>query len=119
MWQNIFTVIKEFILNVAKKARPAIEGYILDMAKKAIPALEAVIIEEIKRLLENAEEFLKGETFTEAKITLVDKAFEKIDLPIVLKPFKGIIKKVVRSKIDSTLERLLQDLKHKLAEKAN
>lgn len=103
MWKAFFQVVLGYIVDT-----------LVTLVKKAIPTLEAIVIEEAKIRLEKAEEFLHGETFDEAKAKLVDMAFEKIKLPLIVRPFKGLIKKGIMSRVDSALEKLLADVKEKL-----
>lgn len=87
--------------------------YVLEFAKRVLPAIEEIVLEEIKDTLREGADFLAGDTFTEAKVKLVDEAFNRINLPLLLKPFKGLIKKALVKKLDEALEMLLHEIREK------
>lgn len=103
MWKTILQTVLTFILET-----------VIKMAKKALPLLEEIVLEEARNLLEQATDFISNDTFDEAKVKLIDKAFERIKLPLVIRPFKGLIKKAIYSKVDEALEGMLRELKEKL-----
>ena len=61
-----------------------------------------------RELIIDAETFLKSAEAEQKEKIIVDVLMTKIELPVVLRPFKGIIKKILRSKIHDTVRALLE-----------
>ena len=70
------------------------------------------IKEEVRKcaqeLIKDAEVFLTSVEAQEKEKIILDFVMAKIELPVVLKPFKGIIRKILKSKLEETIRGLLQ-----------
>ena len=82
--------------------------------KKLIEKFAPKVKEEINELAKKAVGMLKFKVgnydYTEKLNIVVDFVMSKIKLPLWLKPFKGVIKKVIQE----TAEGLIEDVKDKI-----
>ena len=105
MKEEIITWYKE---NLQQKVR---EG--LKLAAHAFFAtlwdfLKEDIILSARKSLKRIEQIAHSEKGEKAKKKIVDLIMTKIKLPIVIKPFKGIVKKVVENKIEEIIDTILE-----------
>ena len=89
--------------------------------KKLIEKFAPKVKEEIDELIITAIERLKikvGNYDYEVKINaLVEYVMSKVKLPLVLKPFKGVVKNVVKDVAEKVAEDLIKDFSEYLFEK--
>ena len=69
--------------------------------------LQDDIILSARKSLKLIEQYVHSKKGEEKKKAIVDLIMAKIKLPLPLKPFKGIIRKVVNNKFDEIIETLL------------
>lgn len=61
-----------------------------------------------RELIADAETFLTSFEAQQKEQIIIDILMSKIELPFVLKPFKGIVRRILKSKIEETVQGLLQ-----------
>ena len=61
-----------------------------------------------RELIADAETFLTSMDAQEKEKLIIDILMSRIELPFVLKPFKGLMRKILKSKIEETVQSLLQ-----------
>ena len=61
-----------------------------------------------RELIADAEIFLTSVEALEKEKLIIDILMSRIELPFVLKPFKGLMRKILKSKIEETVQGLLQ-----------
>lgn len=64
-----------------------------------------------REIIKDAEIFLASVEAQEKEKLILDAVMSKIELPFVLKPFKGIIRKILKNKIEATIIELMQKSK--------
>ena len=64
-----------------------------------------------REAIKDAEIFLASVEAQEKEKLILDVVMSKIELPFVLKPFKSIIRKILKNKIEDTVIELLQKSK--------
>ena len=60
-----------------------------------------------RELILDAETFLTSIEGQQKEQIIIDILMSKIELPIILKPFKGIVRRILKSKIEETVQGLL------------
>ena len=65
-----------------------------------------------REVIRDAEIFLASVEAQEKEKIILDIVMSKIELPFVLKPFKGIIRKILKNKIEATIIELMQKSKN-------
>ena len=104
MWNTIKTFcavfLKDKIKDLAKELVAEIKKCIWNKIKKDI-------IEGAKKALSIIENYLKSDEGKVKKETIADIVMSKVELPVILKPFKNTIKKKFVEKIDETVVELL------------
>ena len=106
--------MQEKLVILLKKAIDSLKVYAMVKIKQAIPMLEELVIAKIKELLGKAQGFIKEEKYETIKMELINKAVDKIKLPLIARPFKGLIKKELSKTLDNNLNKLLEDFGKKL-----
>lgn len=59
-------------------------------------------------LILDAETFLTSVEAQQKEKLIIDILMSKIELPFVLKPFKGLVRKILKSKIEETVQSLIK-----------
>ncbi len=54
--------------------------------------------------------FFDSPSYKEKEEAVIDTLFQNVDLPIVLRPFKPILKKILRNKVRKLIEKYLKKL---------
>ncbi len=104
MWNTIVKAIKTFFVIYLK-------GKIKDIALKVIEEVKKHIWEIIKKEITEAiiettaviKAYLNSNEGKSRREEIVNIIFEKVKLPVLLKPFKGLIKKKFADKIDELI----------------
>ena len=98
--------MEEFKLILLELKNKLIKG-IRDLAEAFIKSLweylKAAVIESIKKSLDLLKELVKSEAGQQKKEFILDIVMSKIELPFLLKPFRGLIKKFLANKIEETV----------------
>ena len=113
MQKTLVTLILKQIGNYLKdKLWVRLKGVFIRAWDSVKEALWNEIKEEVKscarEIIKDAELFLTSVEAQEKEKIILDLIMSKIDLPFVLKPFKGIIRKILKSKLEETISNLLQ-----------
>lgn len=61
-----------------------------------------------QELVRDAESLLTSVEAAQKEKLIIDMIMSKLELPVLLRPFKGIIKKILKSRIEDTVKALLQ-----------
>ena len=101
--------MQEKLVILLKKAMDSLKVYAMLKIKQAIPMLGELVIAKIKELLGKAQDFIKEEKYEIVKMELIGKAVDNLKLPVLVKPFKGLIKKELSKTLDNNLNKLLED----------
>ena len=109
MWNTILNAVKTFFLiflkdkckEILAEVIKEIKEHIWEIIKKEITEAIQETISIIKAYLDSNE----GKAKKEAIATII---FEKVKLPVLLRPFKGLIKKKFSDKIDELTVEILR-----------
>ena len=101
--------MQEKLVILLKKAIDSLKVYAMLKIKQAIPMLEELVIAKIKELLSKAQGFIKEEKYEIVKMELIERALKNIQLPLIARPFKGLIKKELSKTLDKNIEKLLEE----------
>lgn len=96
-WQNVLTKLIEGIEIAGKEFIKILWGYLRE--EVILSARKSLGI--IKTYLESADGISKKEE-------IINLIMLKIKLPLVLKPFKGLVRNIVKDKIDDVIKELLE-----------
>lgn len=81
--------------------------------------LKENLLEQVKELaqkaVEKAECFLESDEYEKKKEAILTEAFDKIELPVWLRLFKGAIKSILADELDKIVEGLIGKLKDVVA----
>ena len=100
MWKVLWNYICGELLEKVKEALP-----------KAVKAFKDTLWAEIKNevhacaveVLTDAEKFLTSVEGQQKEEAILDMIMAKIELPLLLKPFKGLIRKIIKSKLENSI----------------
>lgn len=111
MWNTI----KTFCAVVLKdKIKDLIKDLIAEGKKYIWKKIEKEIKEGAIRAIELIEAYLASDEGKVKKETIANIVMSKVELPVVLRPFKNLIKKKFLEKIEETVVTLLANSKAKL-----
>ena len=65
------------------------------------------VILSARKSLKRIEEVMKSKEFEDRKDRIIDLIMQKIKLPLVLKPFKGLIRKAIDKKFNEIIVELI------------
>ena len=99
MFEEVFEELKVKLLEGLKEAWKAFIDTLWEFLK------EDVIL-SARKSLKIIENYLNSTDGQDKKQYIIDLIMEKIKLPLVLKPFKFIIRKMVQDKIDTIIKEL-------------
>lgn len=100
MNKEIFENLKVKFLEGIKKAGEAFIKILWGYIK------EEVIV-SARQSLELLSELVKSDAGQQKKEFIVDIIMQKIELPILLRPFKGLLKKILSNKIEQAVETII------------
>jgi hypothetical protein len=100
MFEEVFEELKVKLLEGLKKAWKAFIDTLWEFLK------EDVIL-SARKSLKIIENYLNSTDGQNKKQYIINLIMEKIKLPIILKPFKFIIRKMVQDKIDTIIKDLI------------
>lgn len=103
--------VKEFIIKYAKIAGL----WLLNLAKGAWEdCLKNYLHEQIQALIKEAVKDLTAihdsEAYVAKKKEILDKIFNKVKLPLLLKPFRWLIKNILYDKVEEKVQEALNKL---------
>ena len=98
-----------------KKALKVVEGWIVALAKACWneylkEKIHTQVEEYIRQGINMANIFYKSKDYEFKRDYVIKFVVGKIKLPLVLKPFKWVITKVMQESIDNEIEKLLDKL---------
>jgi hypothetical protein len=99
MFEEVFEELKVKLLEGLKEAWKAFIDTLWEFLK------EDVIL-SARKSLKIIENYLNSTDGQDKKQYIIDLIMEKIKLPLVLKPFKFIVRKMVQDKIDAIIKEL-------------
>ena len=100
MFKEIFENLKIKLLEGIKEAVSSFITTLWNYVKEEV-------INSAKQSLDLLSELIKSEVGQAKKEFIVDIIMQKINLPFVLKPFKGLIKKLLANKIEEAVEAII------------
>ena len=82
---------------------------------KALASFKETLWEEVKgeviacaqEVVADAKKFFESEEAKNKEDVIVEAVMAKVKLPFVVKPFRGIIKRILKTKIEETVQNLL------------
>ena len=112
-WYFVLAYFTEFIFPKIKEAfinsKEHFIEYLWNSIKEDFKA-------HIETTIEGIENFFKSEDYTFKERVIVDALFEKVKLPIALRLFKPLIKKILKDKIHAFIQENLNKAHKKLDE---
>lgn len=124
--QLIKKIIKEFwffiLAYITNYVGPKIKEIIAKNKDKVLEYLWNEIKDDLKAhitgVIVHVEEFFNSTAYDLREKIITDSLFEKIKLPVLLRPMKSLIKKILRSKIHAFIRENLTKAHKKLDEMA-
>lgn len=99
---------------------PKIKEAFLNSKEQFLEYLWSSIKEDFKlnieEVIKHVENFFKSTTYELKEKIIVDSLFEKVKLPVVLRPFKALLKKILKDKIHAFIKENLEKVHKKLDE---
>ena len=94
------TELLEQVKEIGLKALGELKEFLWNKIKEDVKACAAQIIKD-------AESFLASAEAEEKKKAILDAIMAKIELPLILKPFKGIVRNIIKGKLEDLIKTVL------------
>lgn len=100
-------IVKWYKENLQEKVREGLKLAVKAFFDTLWNYIKKDAILSARKSLKKIEETVNSNNGTEAKKKIIELIMSKIKLPIVLRPFKGLIKNAIGKKIDEILRTVL------------
>ena len=108
MWYYISAYFTHYLLPILMDTLNQTKNYFIEL-------LWASVKDEFTRATKSAvkfiERFFDSPSYKEKEEAVIDVLFQNVDLPLVLKPFKPLLKKIFRNKVRRLVEKNLKKFK--------
>lgn len=107
----IISYFKVFLLGKIKEAFFKSKDYFISLLWNEI---KEDVKGHIKDIAENVESFFKSEEYEFKERIITDALFEKVKLPLLLRPTKPLLKNIIKNEIKKFVGNYLKSIKNKL-----
>ncbi len=112
MNKNIFIeIVKFYRENLQEPIRKAFRYALSAFLKAFWEYVREYVIDSARKSIFLIESFLISDSGKEKKETVVEIIMSRLQLPLPLKPFKFLVKKILRDKIDDVVNGALEKVK--------
>ena len=113
MWKQVLSallcIVKEYF-------QSSLKGKLQEAIRKASEAFFRILWDNLKEevtrvtteVIKNANDYLRSEGVLAKKEELINKVIKNVKFPLILRPFKGLIKKKILNKVDEVVSNILQ-----------
>ena len=107
-WCYVSSYFTHYLLPILKDTLNKTKNYFIDLLWASV---KDEFARAAKSAIEFVERFLDSPNYKEKEEAVIDVLFQNVDLPLVLKPFKPLLKKIFRNKVRRLVEKNLKKIK--------
>ena len=100
-------IVREFKENLLPRAKEAFKKAIKAFLETFWSYIKDEVILSARRSLKIIEALIQSPEIKESKEAIINLIMLKIKLPLILKPFKGLVRSMISNKIDEVLTTIL------------
>lgn len=106
-WYYVLSYFTHYLLPIIRDAFDQAKGYFIE---KLWDSVKIQLMTDVQSVVEYAEYFFDSYTYREKEKVVIDTLFKNIELPLALRPFKPLMKKILRDKLRQLISRYLKKL---------
>ena len=110
-WYFLVAYLKSYLVPSVIEAAQKTKEYFITTLWDTV---KEDIYNNIHASIAYVEEFLESSTYEVKEKAVIDNLFQKIKLPLVARPFKPLMKKMLKGKLKELIHKKLQTLEEKL-----
>ena len=109
-WYYIRAYIVSYLIPILKETLEKTKNYFIDLLWESV---KEEFTAKAKVAVDIINEFFNSPDYAEKEKAVIDTLFKNVNLPVLLKPFKPILKKVLNKKIDKVIKKYIAELNAK------
>lgn len=109
-WYYIRAYIVSYLIPILKETLEKTKNYFIDLLWESV---KEEFTTKAKVAVDIINEFFNSPDYVEKEKAVIDTLFKNVNLPVLLKPFKPILKKVLNKKIDKVIKKYIAELNAK------
>lgn len=106
-WYYILSYFTHYLFPILKDCLKQTKDYFINLIWDSVKEDFAAKAEAAVKFI---SEFLKSDSYKEKEKAAVDNLFNNVKLPLFLKPFKPLLKKILKNKVRKLVEKYLKKL---------
>jgi 2-hydroxy-3-keto-5-methylthiopentenyl-1-phosphate phosphatase len=110
-WYWVLAYFTQFILPTLKESLSKTKEYFINLLWDS---LKDQIIADAKSAVEFVNKYFNSLEYQEKEKDVLDTLFKNINLPLLLRPFKPLIRKMLKDKVHEVVKKYLNKLSAKL-----
>lgn len=110
-WYWVLAYFTQFILPTLKESLGKTKEYFINLLWDS---LKDQIIADAKSAVEFVNKYFNSLEYQEKEKDVLDTLFKNINLPLLLRPFKPLIRKMLKDKVHEVVKKYLDKLSAKL-----
>lgn len=110
-WYYITAYITHYIVPIIKESALKTKDYFIDLLWNS---LKAEFTNNVESATEYIEKFFNSPYYNQKEKEVIDILFRNVDLPLFLKPFRPILKRILHKKVQKLVRKYLKNINIKL-----
>lgn len=106
-WGYLISYFTHYLFPIIKEAFEKTKEYFINILWDSVKEEFTANVKSIAKSIEN---FFSSATYKEKEKVVIDTLFQNVNLPLPLKPFKPLLKKLLRNKVRKLIEKYLKKL---------
>ena len=107
VWYYTLSYFTHYLLPIIRDTFNEAKEYFIG---KVWDSVKVQLMTDVQSVVEYAEYFFDSYTYREKEKIVIDTLFRNIELPIALRPFKPLIKRILRDKLRQLISKYLKKL---------
>lgn len=105
VWYYVLAYFTNYLFPILKDSLEKTKNYFINLIWDSVKEDFAGKAESVVKFI---DEFLKSDSYKEKEKAAIDTLFKNVNLPLFLKPFKPLLKKLLRNKVRKLVEKYLK-----------
>jgi hypothetical protein len=106
-WYYILAYFTNYLMPILKETFEKTKTYFINLLWDSV---KEEFTCRVKSTVEFIETFFESPDYKEKEKAVIDTLFKNVNLPLPLKPFKPLLKKILRGKLHKLIEKYLKKL---------
>lgn len=106
-WYYVLSYFTHYLFPILKDCLKQTKDYFINLIWDSVKEDFAAKAEAAVKFI---DEFLKSDSYKEKEKAAIDNLFNNVKFPLFLKPFKPLLKKILKNKVRKLVEKYLKKL---------